>query len=53
MRFLELQLYSVSSAGPQVYAGISVILLLISLIAILAPARQAMRIDPVFALRTE
>jgi len=53
MRFLESQLYHVAATDPQVYAGLSALLLSISFIAMLVPARRAMRIDPVIALREE
>lgn len=46
-------LYEVSPADPITFSGISVLLLGIAGLACYAPARRAMSVDPIVALRTE
>jgi predicted permease len=52
-KFLQSQLYEVTTTEPSVYAIVSLLLLIVALLAVWFPARRAMRIDPVEALRQE
>lgn len=52
-RLLESLLYGVSGMDPLAYAAAAGLLLLVALVANLAPALGASRVDPVKALRTE
>jgi predicted permease len=52
-RYIENQLFNVKPTDPAVYAVISLGLILIACAAMLIPARRAMRIDPLTALRQE
>jgi putative ABC transport system permease protein len=52
-RLLQSQLFSVSSTDPVTYAATSIFLITVALFACLIPARRAMRVDPVEALRHE
>jgi putative ABC transport system permease protein len=52
-RVLASQLYGVSPTDPSVYIGLSLLLLGVSLVANLVPARRATRIQPLAALRHE
>ena len=47
------QLYEVSAHNPALLAGSTVLLAAIALIACLLPARRAIHVDPIQALRTE
>jgi ABC-type antimicrobial peptide transport system permease subunit len=53
MPLLANQLYAVRPRDPITLTGIPLALLLVATIAALIPARRAMRIDPVQALRYE
>jgi putative ABC transport system permease protein len=50
---LDNQLYGVTSIDPITFVSVPVVLLLIAALAAAVPARKAMRIDPLAALRIE
>jgi len=50
---LGLVLFQVNTANPLMYAGVNVVLALTCLAAIFLPARRALRVDPIVALRYE
>jgi ABC-type lipoprotein release transport system permease subunit len=52
-RVLQVLLYNVTASDPVTFVSISVLLTVITTIACLVPARRAMRLDPVVALRME
>jgi putative ABC transport system permease protein len=52
-RGLESLLFGVRPHDPATFLGVAGVLILISLAAVLAPARRAMKIDPTTALRAE
>jgi putative ABC transport system permease protein len=51
MQWFRAMLFGVGPADPLTLAGVAVILLATTLLACLVPARRAMRVDPVQALR--
>lgn len=52
-RVLETLMYEVSATDPLVYLQLTMLIALVALVAVVVPARRAMRVDPVVALRTE
>ena len=52
-KFWSSQLFGVSSTDPAVYAAVVAGVLLVGLAATIVPARRALRVDPLVALRTE
>jgi predicted permease len=52
-RFLGTLLFGVRPIDPPTFAGVAILLLLVALAACYIPARRAMRVDPMEALRHE
>ena len=52
-RFMSSFLFGVSPSDPLTFASISVVLSFVALLASYIPARRAMKVDPITALRYE
>jgi putative ABC transport system permease protein len=52
-RLMESLLYQVTPTDPLSFFGVAAVLILVAVVAVLIPARRAMSIDPVAALRAE
>ena len=52
-RMLASELYGVSSADPFTYATVAIVMALVTTLACYIPARRAMSVDPIIALRSE
>ena len=52
-RYLQSMLYDVGASDPATLVGVAILLAVVALLACYIPARRAMRVDPMIALRYE
>jgi putative ABC transport system permease protein len=52
-RFISTMIYNVSTTDPLIFISVITLLVIVSLVACYVPARRAMRVDPMVALRYE
>jgi putative ABC transport system permease protein len=53
LRLMRDLLFRVSTADPLTFAGVALTLMVVGVLACLLPAKRAMRVDPIVALRSE
>jgi len=52
-RLMASQLFGVTARDPLTFIAVGILLTLVSLLACYVPARRAVRVDPLWALRSE